>query len=197
VAVDHTSETYSSKVEAETRDRIVGRALRPEAMHAETHRRGTDFFHAHRLCGGRQRDGRGLAAPLYQSRSADTRHHRPDDRVSRLNTRARQPPQQQAGIGGIQWPPPLRSRFYDASAEALPRFAGATQLCRVLRRRAAGFPIERIGTETCNPGKLWFARLLPGDLMIPVRGEFNTEFGTFIAELAELRAAGAWMQFTE
>ena len=46
-------------------------------------------------------------------------------------------------------------------------------------------------------GKLWFARLLPGDLMVPVRIEFASEFGTFTAEFAELRRRGADLRLAE
>lgn len=65
------------------------------------------------------------------------------------------------------------------------------------RRRIAGFPAEHGGNETADQGTLWFARLLPGDLIVPVRLEFASEFGSFTAELAELRGRGADFRFAE
>jgi hypothetical protein len=41
------------------------------------------------------------------------------------------------------------------------------------------------------------ARLVPGDLMIPVRMEFASEFGTFTAELAELRGRGVYPRLAD
>ena len=37
----------------------------------------------------------------------------------------------------------------------------------------------------------------PGDLMVPVRMEFASEFGTFTAELAELRGRGVNLLLAE
>ena len=87
--------------------------------------------------------------------------------------------------------------FADSASENLSGIAGATHVCRMSRRRIAGFPAERGGNETADIGKLWFARLLPGDLMVPVRIEFASEFGTFTAELAELRGHGADLRLAE
>ena len=38
---------------------------------------------------------------------------------------------------------------------------------------------------------------MPGDLMVPVRMEFASEFGTFAAELAELRGRGVHLRLAE
>ena len=65
------------------------------------------------------------------------------------------------------------------------------------RRRIAGFPLDRGGNRPSDQGKLWFAHLLPGDLMIPVRMEFDSEFGTFTADLAELRGRGVDLHLME
>ena len=87
--------------------------------------------------------------------------------------------------------------FTDAARETLPGIAGAVQVCWMSRRRIAGFAAESGGNETADRGKLWFARLLSGDLMIPVRMEFASEFGSFTAELAELRGRGADLRLSE
>jgi hypothetical protein len=76
-------------------------------------------------------------------------------------------------------------------------FAGATQVCRMRREAIAGFLDDSGLTEGAYEGKLWFARLLPGDLMIPVQMEFNTEFGKVTGRLAELRGRGVHQLFTK
>jgi hypothetical protein len=86
--------------------------------------------------------------------------------------------------------------FTDAPAEALPDLAAA-QVCLMSRRRIAGFPTDPVESRATDRGKLWFARLVPGDLMVPVRIEFNSEFGTFTAELAELRGRGVNLRLAE
>ena len=65
------------------------------------------------------------------------------------------------------------------------------------RRRIAGFPADAAGTGTSDQGKLWFAPLLPGDLMVPVRMRFESEFGTFRANLTELRGRGVDLRLAE
>ena len=65
------------------------------------------------------------------------------------------------------------------------------------RQRIAGFPTDQAGSRTTDQGKLWFARLVPGDGMIPVRMDFDSEFGTFTAELAELRGRGVYLRLPE
>jgi hypothetical protein len=65
------------------------------------------------------------------------------------------------------------------------------------RCRIAGFSAEHGGNEAADLESCGSARLLPGDLVIPVRMEFASEFGTFTAELAELRGRGADLQLAE
>jgi len=88
-------------------------------------------------------------------------------------------------------------RFTDLAPETLPDFASPSRVCRMSRERIAGFPVDRAGKSATDQGKLWFARLVPGDLAIPVRMEFDSEFGTFTADLAELRERGVDLRFTE
>ncbi len=75
--------------------------------------------------------------------------------------------------------------------------AGATQVCHMRRVAIAGFLDESGLTEGAYAGELWFARLLPGDLMIPVQMEFSTEFGKVTGRLAELRGRGVHQLFTK
>ena len=84
-------------------------------------------------------------------------------------------------------------RFTDIKSEALSadsyqNFAGPTRLCQIIReeiRRNLGQ-----GEDTYQRGKVWYARLGAGNLMLPVRMEFETAFGTVRGYLAELRGRG-------
>jgi Protein of unknown function (DUF3108) len=91
--------------------------------------------------------------------------------------------------------------FTDVAPEASPAaadrsFAGATQVCRMRREAMAGFLDDSGRTEGAYAGTLWFARLVRGDLMIPVQMEFSTEFGTVTGHLAKLSGRGVHLQFT-
>jgi hypothetical protein len=48
--------------------------------------------------------------------------------------------------------------------------------------------------DTYRRGKVWYARLMAGDRMIPVRMEFETAFGEVKGYLAELRGHGVHLQ---
>jgi hypothetical protein len=76
-------------------------------------------------------------------------------------------------------------------------FNGATQVCRMRREAIAGFVDDSGRTEGAYEGTLWFSRLVRGDMMIPVKMEFSTEFGTVTGRLAELRGRGVHLQFTK
>jgi hypothetical protein len=91
--------------------------------------------------------------------------------------------------------------FTDVAPEDSPvtadRNFGATQVCHMRRVAIAGFLDDSGLTEGAYAGELWFARLLPGDLMIPVQMEFRTEFGKVTGRLAELRGRGVHQLFTK
>lgn len=84
-------------------------------------------------------------------------------------------------------------RFTDIKSDALSadshqNFAGPTRLCQVVREEIRHNPGQ--GEDTYQRGKIWYARLIGGDLMLPVRMEFETAFGTVRGYLAELRGHG-------
>jgi hypothetical protein len=84
-------------------------------------------------------------------------------------------------------------RFTDIKSEALSadgyqNFAGPTQLCQIIREEIRRNPGQ--GEDTYQRGKVWYARLTAGELMLPVRMEFETAFGTVRGYLAELRGHG-------
>jgi len=75
--------------------------------------------------------------------------------------------------------------------------SGATKICHMRREAVAGFMDDGGRTEGAYEGTLWFARLVRGDLLIPVVMEFTTEFGTVTGRLAELHGRGVHQQFTK
>ena len=181
--------------------RISDGALLPEAMHAETHRRGLDLY---------TRIDYGVDGTV----TAETRP--PVSRPAVLVTAA----QMRGTIDQLTVYLALarhlahsgscaltfavfdgRRRydlgFADAPSEVLPDIGGPARVCRMWRRRIAGFPADSSGNEATDQGKLWLARLLQADLMVPVRMEFASEFGTFTADLAELRGGGQYFRLLE
>jgi len=88
-------------------------------------------------------------------------------------------------------------RFTDIKRETLTangdqNFAGPTHVCEVVREEIVANPNEN--EDTYRRGKVWYARLMAGDRMIPVRMEFETAFGGVKGYLAELRGHGVHLQ---
>jgi Protein of unknown function (DUF3108) len=87
-------------------------------------------------------------------------------------------------------------RFTDIKSEVLAadgyqNFAGPTQLCQLVREEILRNPGQ--GEDTYQRGKVWYAPLASGDLMLPVRMEFETAFGTvrgYAFSQTELRKSG-------
>jgi hypothetical protein len=90
-------------------------------------------------------------------------------------------------------------RFTDVTRETLAadgyqNFAGPTQVCEVTREEIVVNPSP--GEDTYRRGKIWYARLVASDLMLPVRMEFDTAFGTMTGYLAELRGPDVHLHLT-
>ncbi len=77
------------------------------------------------------------------------------------------------------------------------RFAGATHACHMKRTEIAGFPADPKASEGARKGTIWYARLMPGDLLVPVRMELETEVGPVTGYLAELRGRGVDLHLME
>jgi len=77
------------------------------------------------------------------------------------------------------------------------RFEGATRVCDMKRTEIAGFPADPKESEGARKGTIWFARLVPGDLLVPVRFELETEIGQVTGYLAELRGRGVDLRLME
>jgi uncharacterized protein DUF3108 len=91
--------------------------------------------------------------------------------------------------------------FSDAGTKTLPygggqRFEGATKACRMQRRNiSTGSDPEQ--DEGARQGTIWYAKLIPGDLMVPVRMELETQIGGVTAYLAELHGRGVDLKLME
>jgi hypothetical protein len=77
------------------------------------------------------------------------------------------------------------------------RFEGATRACHMKRTEIAGFPADPNESEGAREGTIWYARLVPGDLLVPVRMELETEVGSVTGYLAELHGRGVDLQLME
>jgi hypothetical protein len=75
-------------------------------------------------------------------------------------------------------------------------FAGATIACRVMRRYLDSNADEE-QDEGARGGTIWYARLIPGDLLVPVRMELDTQIGSVDAYLAELHGRGVDLKLME
>lgn len=91
--------------------------------------------------------------------------------------------------------------FSDAGTKKLPssggqQFEGATTACRMTRRNVStGSDPEQ--DEGARGGTIWYAKLIPGDLMVPVRMELETQIGGVTAYLAELHGRGVNLKLME
>jgi hypothetical protein len=83
------------------------------------------------------------------------------------------------------------------AATGLSNFAGPTQVCLMRREAIAGFSDLGGRGEGVYEGTLWYARLVPGDLVVPVQMEFLTEFGAILGHLAVLHGRGIDLRFGE
>ena len=94
-------------------------------------------------------------------------------------------------------------RFTDAQPETLSpegrqRFAGPTLVCNIHREDVVGFPGgQDANGGTYKRGKIWYARLTDSDQMVPVRMEFDTEYGSVSGYLTELRHRGVNLSFKD
>ncbi len=91
--------------------------------------------------------------------------------------------------------------FSDAGRAALTpeggqNFAGSVIACHMVRRNWPGFP-DPERNEGARSGTIWYARLLPGDLMVPVRMQMDTQLGSVDGFLAELHGRGVDRGFME
>ena len=65
-----------------------------------------------------------------------------------------------------------------------------------MRRHNRGVPDPEQG-EGARQGKMWYLPLLPGDVVVPVRMQLDTQIGTVDAYLAELHGRGVDLKLME
>lgn len=85
-------------------------------------------------------------------------------------------------------------RFTDLKQEMLAadgyqNFAGPSKECQIAREDIVTNPDRN--EDTYKTGRIWYAQVMAGDWMMPVRMEFDTAFGAVRGYLAELRGRGA------
>jgi hypothetical protein len=83
----------------------------------------------------------------------------------------------------------------DLSASGGQHYSGPAKACKMSRENVAGYPTDKL--EMPKRGTIWYARLMPGDLMLPVKLEMVTDIGSVTGHLAELHGRGADLKFKE
>jgi len=91
--------------------------------------------------------------------------------------------------------------FADAGREVLSpaggqHFSGNAIACRMARRYPPGIS-DPEKDEGARQGTIWYARLVPGDLLVPVRMEMDTQLGVVEGYLAELHGHGVDLTLME
>jgi hypothetical protein len=91
-------------------------------------------------------------------------------------------------------------RFTDVKRETLAadrhqNFSGPAQSCAVVRQEILASRNQN--EDTYTRGKIWYARLITGDRMVPVRMEFDTAFGVVKGYLSELHGRGVNLTLTK
>ena len=84
--------------------------------------------------------------------------------------------------------------YQKLSAGKEPHYGGEAHACKMTRENLAG-ATDKDKVEMPQRGTLWYARLTPGDLMLPVKVELVTEIGSVTGHLAELHGRGADLKF--
>ena len=192
---------------SEVRGRLTHDAARPEAYHGDVLRNGADRHYRidYRTDGTVASDQTPPSAALHTSDAVDQMRGTVDQ-LTAFFVLERQLAQR--GSCGLVVPvfdglSRYNLRFTDARAETLSpkgrqRFAGPTVACNVSREDVPGFPGgQDANGGTYTRGKIWYARLTGGSQMVPVRMEFDTEYGMVEGYLAELRGRGVDMRFMD
>jgi hypothetical protein len=180
---------------------LPGKTPRPESYHAEIWRNGVN--HAFAVKYLNNGDVINMSAP--PSDQADYLHDvQARGTVDQL-TAYFLLERQVAQIGSCRLVVPVfdgeelyRLRFSDVRQETLPpddfqNFTGPTQVCEVVREMIVANPDRTQGTY--ERGRLWYARLLPANRVVPVRMEYETLFGSVKGYLAEVSGYGAHLRF--
>jgi hypothetical protein len=91
--------------------------------------------------------------------------------------------------------------FTDVGSQVLSpsggqHFSGNAIACHMTRRYPPGIE-DPEKDEGAREGTIWYARLVPGDLLVPVRMEMDTQLGVVEGYLAELHGQGVDLALME
>ncbi len=192
---------------SEVRGRLTHDAAHPDAYHGDVRRNGADsHYRIDYRTDGTVASDQTPPSPALRSAAAADQMRGTVDQLTAFFILERQLAQR--GSCGLVVPvfdglSRYNLRFTDAQAETLSpegrqRFAGPTVACNIRREDVAGFPANQDANGgTYKRGKIWYARLTDGNQMVPVRMEFETEFGKIEGYLAELRGHGVDLRFMD
>src|SRR5438270_730440 len=92
-------------------------------------------------------------------------------------------------------------QFSDAGRKKLSsvagqQFEGEATACKMQRQDLPGIA-QPEKDEGARQGTIWYARLLPGDVMVPVRMQLEAQIGVVDGYLAELHGRGVNLKLME
>jgi hypothetical protein len=185
------------KSHSEVQGARAGDALRPAAYQSEVRRNGSDHYYGVKyLSDGSVIDNSSPRSAANVHVETGQGHGTVDQLTAYLLLE-----QQLAQRGSCRLTVPVfdgselyRLHFSDIRDETLSpdrfqAFSGSTRLCQVVREVLVASPSK--DESTYQQGRIWYASLLPGlRMMIPVRMEYDTDFGIVSGYLAELTGEG-------
>ncbi|HYU12328.1 MAG TPA: DUF3108 domain-containing protein, partial [Stellaceae bacterium] len=187
------------KKHSEARGRLIATGAQPEAYHAETHRNGAerrdkvDFRAARVASGGSSPPESSPAVPTPDAVDPLTAYFLVERQLGRGGDCALKVP---VFDGHNRY----NLVFTAAGEQTLSpsggqKYSGAAKACRMQRESVAGYPNGE--NDMPRQGTIWYARLVPGDLMLPVRLKIVTAIGTVDGYLAELHGRGKDLRLME
>ena len=192
---------------SEVRGRLMQDTARPDTYHGEVRRNGSDSrYRIDYRADGTVASDQSPPSPALRSAAAADQMRGTVDQLTAFFILERQLAQR--GSCGLVIPvfdglSRYNLRFTDAqpetlSAEGHQRFAGPTLVCSIRREDVDGFPGgQDANGGTYKRGKIWYAHLTGQDQMVPVRMEFDTEYGSVSGYLTELRSRGVSLSFKD
>jgi hypothetical protein len=186
---------------SEVSGRFVGNAVLPQAYSSDVQRNGVDRrYRIDYAAGGPLASEWAPPASTWQSPIAPDKLRGTVDQLTAYFIVERQLAER--GSCGLVVPvfdghSRYNLRFRDVKTDdRAENYPGPTHLCDVTRDDIAGFPGNADPAEgTYQRGRVWYARLGPAGQMVPVRIEYDTEFGSVSGRLAELRGPAGTQHF--
>src|SRR6516165_2118722 len=192
---------------SEVRGRLTHDAVHPDAYHGDVRRNGTDrHYRIDYRPDGTVASDQTPPSPALHSAAAVDQIRGTVDQLTAFFIVERQLAQR--GSCGMVVPvfdglSRYNLHFTDAQRETLSpegrqHFAGPTLVCNIHREDVVGFPGgQDANGGTYKRGKIWYARLTGEDQMVPLRMEFDTEYGSVSGYLTELRHRGLNLSFKD